>query len=135
VAATFAQFDFVRVIFVAAIAAIILQCLVYGVRHALGIRIARIVHRASLAGFAAIAVFETVSARIGGQLESATSTMGAAPLMDFALFIVFTMFISFFMGERYLSDQEERAERKATKADRVVDAQPTDNSGKAIEDA
>ena len=112
----FAQFEFVRVIFSAALVAIVLQCVVYGVRHLFGLKAAWIVLRASLVGFLAISVIELVSASRSGDLKTAIGTMGWSPFIDFAMFIVLTMFISYFMGDRYLADQSEREARKAASA-------------------
>ena len=112
VTAAFAQFAFVRVLFVASLIAIALQCLVYPIRHLLGLRAARIVLRGSLVGFVAVGVVALFSASRSGDFDAVIGIMGWTPLIDFGVFILPTMFISYFMGDRYLAEQAEREERR-----------------------
>jgi len=113
VASAFAQFTFVQVVFTASVAAILLQCAIYLVRHLFGLRAAWIVLRGSLIGFVLIAVGALLVAWRTGDLQAAVEVMGWSPVADFAMFVLFTMFISYFMGDRYLADQEQRTRRGA----------------------
>ena len=112
-ASAFAQFTFVQVVFIASMAAILLQCAVYLVRHLFGLRAAWVVLRGSLTGFVLIAVGALLVAWRTGDLQAAVEVMGWSPVADFAMFVLFTMFISYFMGDRYLADQEQRTRQGA----------------------
>jgi hypothetical protein len=104
-----AQFTFVQVIVVAAIVAIVAQCSVYLVRWAWGMAAARQVLRWSLGGFAFVTIDALIWGAATGELAQGLSRYGWQPLLEIALFIGFTMFISYFMGSRYLVDELERA--------------------------
>lgn len=110
-AAAFAQFGFVQVVFVASLVAIALQCVVYLVRRVVGLKAAWIVLRGSLIGFLVITAGALLVAWRSGELRAAVNALGWSPVLDFAVFILFTMFISYFMGDRYLADEERRAAR------------------------
>ena len=121
-AAAFAEFGFVRAIFFASLTAIVLQCLVYAVRHVFGLAAARIVLRGSLIGFLAITVIALAWAGSTGDFSAAIDAMGWSPVIDFAMFIVFTMFITYFMGDRYLADQAQREARSREDPERSDDS-------------
>lgn len=122
--AAFAEFAFVRVVFFASLIAIALQCLVYAVRHLVGLKAARIVLRGSLIGFLTITVVALAWASSTGDLSAALDAMGSSPMIDFAMFIVFTMFISYFMADRYLADQKERELRSRHVSEQGVESDP-----------
>ena len=103
------EFGFIRVIFVAGIVAILVQCAVYPVRHWLGMAVARRMLDASLYGFLAVTAACLVWGGISGQLAQGLAAGGWRTLADMTMFFGFGMFISYFMGARYLSDELERA--------------------------
>jgi len=102
-------FPFAKVLFVAAIASIALQCLVYPVRRYFGMSVAYTLLKVSLWGFVAVAVEGIVWAGFSGSLRGGLAEAGWRPLADLALFVGFSLFVSYFMASRYLADELERA--------------------------
>ncbi len=105
------EYDFIKVIFVAALLAVVLQCAVYPIRRLLGMAVAWRVLRASLFGFLGVSVASLVWGAWTGELSDALAGGGLADMATIALFIGLTMFVSYFMGSRYLADELERAKR------------------------
>jgi len=103
------EFAFVRVIFVVALVAIGLQCAVYPVRRLLGWGAARRLLSVSLFGFLGMTAACLVWGASNGQLARGLALGGWKTLADLGLFIGFAMFIAYFMGDRYLADELERA--------------------------
>jgi hypothetical protein len=102
-------YAFVRVIFVAAVVAIVIQCAVYPIRRTFGMAVALRVLRASLYGFLGIAGACFIWGASTGELAQGLSRAGWRPLVDMGFFIGFCMFIAYFMGSRYLADELDRA--------------------------
>ena len=110
------QFGFIRSIFVTGVAAVLLQCAVYPVRRLIGWGAARRLLTASLFGFLGVTAASLIWGGVNGQLAKGLALGGWRTLADLALFLGFTMFITYFMGDRYLTDELDRArvsERRA----------------------
>lgn len=107
-----AELAFVRIIAVAAVMAILAQCLVYAVRRWWGMAAALRVMRGSLSGFVLVTVGALIWSWANGDLPAALVRFGIRPVIDMAMFVGFTMFVSYFMGSRYLADELERAKAR-----------------------
>lgn len=123
------HYGFVKVIFVSAVVAVSLQCAVYPIRHLFGMAVAWRVLRASLYGFLGIAVACLVWGASTGELPEGLADGGWNDLVGIGLFIGFTMFISYFMGSRYLADELERARQSE-----VASAEGARNTERGSED-
>ncbi len=100
---------FVRVVFVAALVVILLQCAVYPVRRIFGMAAAwRLLHW-SLYGFLGVVGLCLTWGIASGDLSDGVRQGGWGTIADVALFIGLTMFVSYFMGSRYLADELQRS--------------------------
>ena len=103
------DYGFVKVIFVAAITAIVVQCAVYPVRRFFGMAVAFRMLRLSLFGFLGVTLACLAWGAFSGDLAHGLASGGWKTLSDMVLFIGLMMFVSYFMGSRYLADELERA--------------------------